>query len=160
MKASSASKETVHCSGSPEATIALGKSLAELHPDGACFYLDGDLGAGKTLLAKGIAAGYGVEPDHVVSPTFALVNRYSGGSRVVYHVDLYRIENERELEELGLEELEEEVEGRGAAMVVEWPGKLDELGRGSSTAAVRIHLQVLDEQTREIRVSEAKARGA
>ena len=160
MKASSASKETFRRSDSPAETMAIGKSLAKLHPDGAFFYLDGDLGAGKTLLAKGIAAGYGVDPHRVVSPTFALVNRYSGGSHVVYHIDLYRIENARELDELGLEELEDEVEGRRAAMVVEWPGKLDELGRGSHSDAVRIHLEVLDEETREIRASEPKARGA
>ncbi len=160
MKSSATSKETLHRSESPEQTVAIGKSLADLHPDGACFYLDGDLGAGKTLLAKGIASGYGVEPDRVVSPTFALVNRYSGGSHVVYHIDLYRIENERELYELGLEELEDEVEGRRAAMVVEWPGKLNELGRGFRSAAVWIDLEVLDEQTREIRISETEARGA
>ncbi len=160
MKISSASKKTLHRSESPEETMAIGSSLAELHPDGACFCLDGDLGAGKTMLAKGIASGYGVKPDRVVSPTFALVNRYSGGSHVIYHIDLYRIENERELDELGLEELEDEVEGRRATIVLEWPGKLDELGRGFRSAAVWIHLEVLDEQTREIRVSEPEARGA
>ncbi len=160
MKTSATSKETLHRSESPEQTMAIGKSLADLHPDGACFYLDGDLGAGKTLLAKGIASGYGVEPDRVVSPTFALVNRYSGGSHVVYHIDLYRIENERELDELGLEELEDEVEGRCAAMVIEWPRKLDELGHGVRSAAVWIHLEVLDERTREIRISEPDATGA
>ena len=140
--------------------MAIGKALADLHPDGACFYLDGDLGAGKTLFAKGIASGYRVEPDRVVSPTFALVNRYSGGSNIVYHIDLYRIENERELDELGLEELEDEVEERRAAIVVEWPSKLSRLGRGFRSAAVWIHLKTLDEQTREIRVSQPETRGA
>ena len=151
MKASPTSKDTLHRSDSPDETIAIGHSLARHHPQGTCFYLHGDLGAGKTLLAKGIASGYGVEPHRVVSPTFALVNRYSGAGRTVYHIDLYRIESERELAELGLEELEEELEEEDAVMVVEWPEKL---GRSRRTDAVRVWLEVLSEEARQIRVTE------
>ena len=156
MRISSTSRETVHLSDSPARTMAIGKSLALSHPGGAHFYLEGDLGAGKTILAKGIASGYDVPPDRVVSPTFALVNRYSGGSRTVYHIDLYRIENQRELSELGLEEMEEE----DAVIMVEWPEKLDELGGYRRPDAVRIRLDVLDEDTRELRITEPGETGA
>ena len=133
---------------SPEETVALGKALGENHPQGGLFYLEGDLGSGKTLFAKGLASAYGVEPDEVVSPTFALVNRYGGGSRVVYHIDLYRIETERELAELGLEEMEEE---EATVVVVEWAEKL---GRFRRPQATTVRFSVPNENTREIRITE------
>lgn len=140
------SRKTICESRSPEATVALGRSLGEMHPDGGCFYLEGELGAGKTLLAKGIASAYGVDPDRVVSPTFALVNRYSGADRAVYHVDLYRIEKERELVELGLEEIEEEED---AVLIVEWPEKL---GRYRRPDAIDVRLESLEGDSRNIRI--------
>jgi tRNA threonylcarbamoyladenosine biosynthesis protein TsaE len=77
--------------------------------------LIGGLGAGKTTLAKGIASGLGAaEPDDVTSPTFTLIHEYGGGR--VYHVDLYRLEQEREAAALGLEELFE----RDAMVLIEW----------------------------------------
>lgn len=163
MKSVPASMETIYRSESPDETIAIGKSLALAHPRGACFYLEGELGAGKTLLTKGIAAGYGLSPDRVVSPTFALVNRYGGGTRTLYHVDLYRIENERELDELALDELEE---GRNhglpeepAVMVVEWSEKLDELGGYRRPDAVRVRLDFVSENCRTIRIIETAGAG-
>jgi tRNA threonylcarbamoyladenosine biosynthesis protein TsaE len=139
--------ETVCHSRSPEETIDFARSIAQKYPQGACFYLEGELGAGKTLFAKGIASTYGVDPTQVVSPTFALVNRYSEGALPVYHIDLYRIETERELIELGLEDIEDE----RATMIVEWPEKL---GRYRRTDAVIVRLEVLDEESREIRIEE------
>ncbi len=156
MSTSPASTETVRLSESPDETIAIGKWLAGKHPQGACFYLEGDLGAGKTLLAKGIASGYGVPPDRVVSPTFALVNRYSGGSRTLFHIDLYRIENERELDELGLDDLEEQ----GSVIVVEWSEKLDELGGYRRPNAVLVRLEVVSEESRRIRIADTGVSGA
>ena len=168
MSTSPTSTETICVSESPDETVAIGKSLALKHPQGACFYLEGDLGAGKTLLTKGIASGYGVPPDRVVSPTFALVNRYSGGSRMLYHIDLYRIENERELAELGLEELEDELvdrqeDGRkegSAVIVVEWSEKLDALGGYRRPNAVQVRLEVIEGDRRRIRITETGATGA
>jgi tRNA threonylcarbamoyladenosine biosynthesis protein TsaE len=136
-------------SRSPEETIAIGKSLAEENPLCPAYYLEGDLGAGKTLLTKGIASFYGVDPSIVVSPTFAIVNRYGEGSRVVYHVDLYRIERESELDELGLEEMEEEA----ALLVVEWAEKL---GRYHRRDATEITLDVLGELERRITIRKPK----
>ena len=164
MSSSPTSTETNYVSESPDETVAIGKSLALKHPKGACFYLEGDLGAGKTLLTKGIASGYGVPPDRVVSPTFALVNRYSGGTRTLYHIDLYRIENERELAELGLEELEDELEdGRkeeSAVIVVEWSEKLDMLGGYRRPDAVQVRLEIVDGDSRRVRITESGATGA
>ena len=135
-------------SASPQDTLEVARALGERHREGGLFYLEGDLGAGKTLFAKGLAAAYGVDPDDVVSPTFALVNRYSSPKRNVYHVDLYRIETERELAELGLEEMEEEPR---VVVVVEWAEKL---GRFRRPEAVRVRLKAATESTREIEILE------
>lgn len=99
---------------SEEETIALGERLAALLPRRAVVLLTGDLGAGKTTLAKGIVKGLGAaEPEEVSSPTFTLVHEY--GPRAL-HVDLYRLEEEREAATLGLDELFE----REAVVLVEW----------------------------------------
>jgi tRNA threonylcarbamoyladenosine biosynthesis protein TsaE len=143
--------ETVHQSHSPGETLDLATSVATKHPGGACFYLEGELGAGKTLCAKGIASAYGVDPTQVVSPTFALVNRYGEGSLPIYHIDLYRIETERELIELGLEDIEEE----RATMIIEWPEKL---GRYRRKDAVTVRLEVLDEESRQITINEPETK--
>jgi tRNA threonylcarbamoyladenosine biosynthesis protein TsaE len=142
---------TVHVTRSPEETAALAASLASAIPDRSAYYLEGDLGAGKTLFTKGLATHFGIDPSSVTSPTFALVNRYSSGTRLIYHVDLYRIESERELEELGLEELEEE----GAVLVVEWAEKL---GRHRSPDATWVRFEILAESERRITVSESPSR--
>jgi len=137
----------IHTSSSVEETTALARELAELQPDRDAYYLVGDLGAGKTHFTKGLAAHYGIRTEVVVSPTFSLVNRYSGGSRVVCHIDLYRIEHERELDELGIEEMEEE----GALLVVEWAEKLGARRRPSATV---VDFEVTGETTRRIRIDE------
>ncbi len=132
--------------------MSLAQSLAREYPDGGSFYLEGDLGAGKTVFAKGIATAYGIDPNRVVSPTFALVNRYSGGAKTIFHIDLYRIENEQELVELGLDEMEEE---EAAVLVVEWPEKL---GRYRRPEAVIVRLQTIDDNSREIQIHRAPPR--
>ena len=132
-------------STSPEATLALARELAEHRPDCPAYYLEGDLGAGKTLFTKGLATFYGIDPSVVVSPTFALVNRYGGGSRVMYHIDLYRIEHERELDELGIEEMEAE----GALLVVEWAEKL---GRHRRDDACVVRFEVSGPYERQIHI--------
>lgn len=135
---------------SPDETLAVAARLAADHPDCPAIYLEGDLGAGKTVFTKGVASHYGVEESVVVSPTFALVNRYGGGSRTLYHIDLYRIEDDRELEELGIEEMEEE----GALLVVEWAEKL---GRHVRADALRVRLEVTGDTTRRITIAPASA---
>jgi tRNA threonylcarbamoyladenosine biosynthesis protein TsaE len=140
-------------SGSPEETIELARRIAGDHSACTSYYLEGDLGAGKTLFTKGIASFFGIDPSRVVSPTFALVNRYGGGRSVLYHVDLYRIETERELEELGLEEMEAE----GAVVVVEWA---DKLGRYRRRDATEVRIEVTGPSERRIEVRSPGIEGA
>jgi tRNA threonylcarbamoyladenosine biosynthesis protein TsaE len=100
---------------SEEETIELGRRIARELPPKAVVLLIGNLGAGKTTLAKGIVSGLGAAaPDDVSSPTFALIHEY--GNEPVYHVDLYRLEKPEETATLGLEEIFE----RDAVVLIEW----------------------------------------
>ncbi|MEM1116020.1 MAG: tRNA (adenosine(37)-N6)-threonylcarbamoyltransferase complex ATPase subunit type 1 TsaE [Bacteroidota bacterium] len=99
----------------PEATLALGRRLGARLEPGDVLALAGDLGAGKTHLAKGIAAGRGLAPEAVTSPTFTIVQEHGDGA--LLHLDLYRIESDDELDRLGLGEL---LDGDAVALV-EWP---------------------------------------
>lgn len=103
-------------------TLAMGERVAEmLLPAPKMIVLRGDLGAGKTTLVKGIAAALGAaEAEDVTSPTFTLVHEYVGPKVKLYHLDLYRLETERELLTLGLEEMAEESD---ALVLVEWGEK-------------------------------------
>ncbi|MCX5913337.1 MAG: tRNA (adenosine(37)-N6)-threonylcarbamoyltransferase complex ATPase subunit type 1 TsaE [Deltaproteobacteria bacterium] len=104
----------------PGETIRLGKSLGELLRPGDVVALIGDLGAGKTTLAKGIATGAGVEDEsEVTSPSFVLVNEYQGRFPI-YHADLYRLQEAREVEDLGWEEF---IFGEGISLL-EWAEKI------------------------------------
>jgi len=132
-------------SHSPEETMAFGRELAgELQPP-CLVLLKGELGSGKTTLAKGIVAGLGAaREEEVTSPTFTLVHEY-GGDRKVFHVDLYRIENSRELATLGLEELWSE----DAIVIVEWGEKLWD---NAPAARVIIQLEHTSREERRITV--------
>ena len=99
---------------SPEETIAFGRSLAETLTPPKLVLLRGELGAGKTILVKGIAEGF-----HVTSPTFTLVHEYRGPQVNVYHIDLYRVDTPRELETLGLDDLLAET----SVLLIEWGEK-------------------------------------
>lgn len=105
---------------SAEATRALGRKLGEVLEPGSCIALVGPLGAGKTQFVKGIAAGTGV-PDNVTvnSPTFVLVNEYTGRLHL-YHLDAYRVSQVAELEALGFLEMT----GDGGAVIVEWADRV------------------------------------
>lgn len=103
-------------------TLTIGERVAEmLLPAPKLIVLRGDLGTGKTTLVKGIAAALGAaETSDVTSPTFTLVHEYAGEKLRLYHLDLYRLETERELLTLGLEEM---VEQPDALVLVEWGEK-------------------------------------
>jgi len=103
-------------------TLAIGENVAELLlPAPRLIVLRGELGAGKTTLVKGIAASLGAaEPEDVTSPTFTLVHEYQGRKVRLYHLDLYRLETEKELLTLGLEEMAAEPD---ALVLVEWGEK-------------------------------------
>jgi tRNA threonylcarbamoyladenosine biosynthesis protein TsaE len=103
-------------------TLAMGERVAEvLLPAPKLIVLRGDLGAGKTTLVKGIAAALGAASEEdVTSPTFTLVHEYAGPKVRLYHLDLYRLETERELLTLGLDEMAEQPD---ALVLVEWGEK-------------------------------------
>lgn len=102
----------------PEATEAFGASLAPVVRPGDVIALFGDLGAGKTTLARGLLRGLGFEGE-VASPTFPIILPYEALRVPVWHVDLYRIEDSAELDELCLDEAKGE-----AALLIEWPERL------------------------------------
>ena len=102
-------------------TRALGQRMAEEMRPGTVVLLRGDLGAGKSELARGIARGLGVT-ETVTSPSFTILNVYESGRLPLYHFDWYRLESAEELYELGMEEY---LGGDGVA-VVEWPERCEE----------------------------------
>jgi tRNA threonylcarbamoyladenosine biosynthesis protein TsaE len=133
-------------------TLAAGRSLAQKLTRGDCVLLEGGLGAGKTVFAKGVAEGLGVDSEEVRSPTFTLINVYRG-RLPVYHVDLYRVEKPEDLEELGLEE----VLGTDGVAMVEWP---DRLGRYLPDRYWRVRIDDLGGEAREITLREPCGRAS
>ena len=115
---------------SDEATLALGRKLAEILPKQGVVLLIGELGAGKTTLAKGIVEGRkAAAAEDVSSPTFTLIHEY-GEPVSIYHVDLYRLDSAEQAGRLGLEELWE----RPALVLIEWGNRFPELiPEGSSS---------------------------
>ena len=108
---------TSHVSATEEETRRLGASLARRLAPGDVVLLEGDLGAGKTAFVKGIAAGLGLDPEDVSSPSFALVHEYGphGKPPLLVHGDLYRVFAGASIADLGLDERE------SAILAVEWP---------------------------------------
>jgi tRNA threonylcarbamoyladenosine biosynthesis protein TsaE len=98
-------------------TLALGEMLTELLRAPRLVVLRGELGAGKTTLVRGMAAALGAPADEVSSPTFTLVQEYKGRTTRLFHLDLYRLETERELESVGLWEFADEP---ATLVMVEW----------------------------------------
>jgi len=100
-------------------TSAIGRDLAAAFSAGDVVLLFGDLGAGKTAFVRGLAEGLGVQRDEVSSPTFTLMHEYRGGRLSLLHVDLYRLNDAREIDDLSVEEL-----GSGGVVAIEWAEKL------------------------------------
>lgn len=122
-------------------TIALGERLAAELPARAVVLLIGNLGAGKTTLAKGIVKGLGAaRPEDVSSPTFTLIHEYGRG---VYHIDLYRLDTPEQVATLGLDEIFE----RRAVVLIEWGERFEEL---MPEDRIEIHLRSDGENSREI----------
>jgi tRNA threonylcarbamoyladenosine biosynthesis protein TsaE len=133
---------------SPEETIAFGRTLAEALAPPRLVLLRGALGAGKTTLVKGIAEAFDAAPEEeVTSPTFTLVHEYRGPRVSVYHIDLYRIDTERELATLGLEDLFE----ANNVLLIEWGDKFPRLLRDSD---LEILIERLGENDRKIILSD------
>jgi tRNA threonylcarbamoyladenosine biosynthesis protein TsaE len=137
-------KSRIFHTRSEEETIALGEQLAADLPPKAVVLLIGNLGAGKTTLAKGIVKGLGAaEPAEVSSPTFTLIHEFS---RRVYHIDLYRLDTPAEVATLGLDEIFD----RESVVLIEWGEKFPEL---MPSDRIEIRLKTTDENTRKIEIS-------
>jgi tRNA threonylcarbamoyladenosine biosynthesis protein TsaE len=134
-------------SNSPEATQALGEEWGRAAQGGWVFGLSGDLGAGKTQLAKGIARGLGFG-GRVHSPTFALVNQYEGARLPLFHVDLYRLETPDQIIAAGLEEY---FHPEGVS-IIEWPERWTgaKALHGPKTFYRRVLIEVVSETERRI----------
>jgi tRNA threonylcarbamoyladenosine biosynthesis protein TsaE len=132
---------------SADETTELGKRLAEQLAPPKVVVLTGELGAGKTTLIKGIAQGFqAAREEDVTSPTFTLVHEYRGPKVNVYHVDLYRVDTERELMTLGLEDLMDE----NAVLLIEWGEKFARFQRERDA---EIRLERVGEDERRISVN-------
>ncbi|HQC54116.1 MAG TPA: tRNA (adenosine(37)-N6)-threonylcarbamoyltransferase complex ATPase subunit type 1 TsaE [Clostridia bacterium] len=109
------SQSGVFVSDSVESTQAIAEEFAKNLTGGEVVLLNGDLGSGKTTFTQGLAKGLMIS-QQVVSPTFTIVKEYTGMSLLLYHIDMYRIEDGRELDNLGLEELFSD----DSIVVIEW----------------------------------------
>ena len=132
-----------HITGSEFDTAKLARSFAACLEIGDILFLSGGLGSGKTVFVKGLAAGLGINPDDVSSPTFSLINQYKGTEFSLYHVDLYRVDKAGTLD-LGLEELGT----TDGILAVEWP---ERLAYNLPVTAI-LEIETLDETTRKITI--------
>jgi tRNA threonylcarbamoyladenosine biosynthesis protein TsaE len=131
---------------SPEETQALGERLGRILAAGDVVSLVGELGAGKTCFVQGLARGLGVPADRrIASPTFTIVNEHFGRLKL-YHVDLYRLEEERELREIGLADY---LEGGGVA-IVEW---FDRFPEYRPPDRIDLQIEITGVDSRKIHVS-------
>ena len=138
---------------SPEATVEAGRALAAamraLEINQLVIFLSGDLGAGKTTFARGFLHGWG-HVGRVPSPTYTLIEPYELEPAVIYHIDLYRLTDPDETDDLGLAELP----GPGVVMLVEWPERGGDRLPG---ADLTVALQIAGDNQRDI---EFRASGA
>ena len=128
---------------SAEETFELGRKIGRGIDGRNVFLLSGDLGAGKTVFAKGLAAGLEIDPADVTSPSFTLVNSYEGRLRM-YHIDLYRLDTSA-CRDLGLEEM---LEDENAIVVIEWAERLGFTPEG----ATEVVIEYLNDSERRIKL--------
>ena len=140
------SKASVHITKTPAETERLAADFAKTLKPGAVLLLIGDLGSGKTTFVKGLAKGLKIPKEVLIhSPSFTLINEYPG-EIPLYHVDLYRLENLREIEELGIEDYF----GRGGVVAIEWADRAPQFWPHH---AVEIDFNIFPSHQREIRIS-------
>jgi len=130
-----------------EETIALGRELAAQLKPPKLVLLTGNLGAGKTTLVKGIVEGFeAASQEDVTSPTFTLIHEYRSPTADLYHIDLYRVDTQRELETLGLDDLF----SRRSVVIIEWGEKFE---RFRKERDIEIAIERTGEEKREIRLT-------
>jgi tRNA threonylcarbamoyladenosine biosynthesis protein TsaE len=131
---------------SADETFELGRRVGEQLNDRAVILLKGDLGAGKTVFAKGVAAGLGIDAADVTSPSFTLINVHDGRLRL-YHIDLYRLESSSRVD-LGLEEILEDERG---VVMIEWAERL----KFAPESSVEVEISYLSDSERKISVAKS-----
>jgi tRNA threonylcarbamoyladenosine biosynthesis protein TsaE len=128
-------------------TVDLGRALADELAPPRLVVLTGDLGAGKTTLVKGIAEGFSAaSQEDVTSPTFTLIHEYRGPEAVVYHIDLYRVDTQRELDTLGLDDLF----APNSVILLEWGEKF---ARFEAERDVEIRIERTGDEERRITIT-------
>ena len=136
-------------SHSEDETAAIARDVAASLSADSVVLLEGDLGAGKTAFVRGLAEGIGAGADAVSSPTFTLIQEYRGGRLPLLHVDLYRLNDPREIEDLGLDEL-----GSGAVLAIEWADKL----AAAPPDAIRVRIEHSGESVRRVTIEMQNAK--
>ena len=133
-----------------EETRLLGRKIGASISSGTVICLTGDLGSGKTSFVQGLAVGLGVPDDYyITSPTYVLINEYTG-RYPLFHVDLYRIEDTVDFEDIGLYEI---LHGKGV-VAVEWAEKLsNDFLSGYLTKHLTIHFEILNDKSRKLTIS-------
>jgi tRNA threonylcarbamoyladenosine biosynthesis protein TsaE len=139
-----------YISNSKKDTLWFGNKIGELLVPGQIILLAGELGAGKTVITQGISRGLGIE-DEVTSPTFKLINEYEG-ELPLFHMDLYRLETEEDLYNIGFEEYLE----REGIVVIEWPDLAYNL---LPPDFVYIKINIISDEVREILVESEGEKG-
>ena len=134
---------STYVAGSETETQGIARELAAMLRAGDVLLLSGDLGAGKTTFVKGLAAGLGIDPGEVSSPTFTLLHEYRGGRLTLYHADLYRLD-QTATDDLGLDE----TGVRDGVLAIEWPDRLSH----DIAGARLIRIEFVDDATRRITV--------
>jgi tRNA threonylcarbamoyladenosine biosynthesis protein TsaE len=126
--------------------VEWGRGFGIATPAGRCVVtLSGDLGSGKTTMVRAICAGYGVTED-VTSPTYAIVHKYASPKSPVYHLDLYRLDGPKDLQNVGFDEIVESV----SLVLIEWPAVAE---RVIPETTVNIHLEAIDGDASRRRVT-------
>ena len=141
--------ERFYTNDSPEATFELGGAVSSQLSAGDLVLLYGGLGAGKTLLTKGILSGLDFDVDEVTSPSFALVNLYKTEKFDVYHIDLWRVEGGNAADAVGLSEI---LDDKNAITIIEWAERL-----GTSrfeNNVVKIYIDGEGDQPRTVRIQD------
>ena len=128
---------------SPQQTEELGERLGQALRGGEVVAYRGDLGAGKTAFTRGLARGLGI-PMRVTSPTYTVVNEYTGGRLPLFHFDMYRLGSSDELFDIGWEDYL----ARGGVCAVEWSEQVDDAMDG----AITVTIEVLSEEQRRITI--------
>ncbi len=138
-------KEKEMISRSEKETLDIGKLVAKKVNGGEVILLNGDLGSGKTVFARGFAMAMGIK-EAITSPTFTIVNKYNSEKIVIYHFDMYRLQDEEEAMAAGLDEL---IDEKGAVKLIEWSEKVEGLLPDN---CIVIDIKKIDDNTRKFEI--------